>query len=637
MTLRAAIIGVTLVIIQTAITPYNDYYLQGTDISGNHFPLGAIFTLIVLTLGINPILKKARPKAGLTPEELITIWVMMVVSSAIPSKGMMGYLLPFLVAPLYFATSENEWAETLYPNLPEWLIIRDKQVATDFYEGESFVPWAAWAKPLLVWTIFIIVLYFVTICLSVILRKQWVERERFIFPLVSVPVEMVQGGTSNSLLTALFKNKLMWLGFTIAAMFHLLNGLHEYLPVLPRIPNRYDLYTPFTERPWIVMRWWPQLRLFIYFSVIGITYLLSLEVSFSCWFFFLFFKLQYMIINAFSIPISPWICARGQTMAVYVVLVLAFLLNSRDHLKDVFRKTFSEKSKFDAIDDSDEPLPYRWALLGLILGFLLLGIFCAYAGMSLWVALSIIALFLIVSTALTWMVVNGGLLLIQAPMYPSEYFETTIGTRGIGANSWALLGFQRVMMRDWGGILMPSVLHGFKAADPVKLSRRTLLRAMMLAILCAIGVSYVASLPLIYEKGALNLQRGPFVGSPRYFNHIVSLIQYPKGTKWSEVYSMVLGVGITLLLLIMRHQFIWWKLHPIGYAMGAVYSSYFLWSSMFIGWLLKYLILKTSGVGRYRHFRPLFMGLILGEYSIVGLWMVIGMFTGVDYRGALPG
>ena len=22
-------------------------------------------------------------------------------------------------------------------------------------------------------------------------------------------------------------------------------------------------------------------------------------------------------------------------------------------------------------------------------------------------------------------------------------------------------------MRDWGGILMPSVLHGFKAADPV--------------------------------------------------------------------------------------------------------------------------------------------------------------------------
>ena len=516
-------------------------------------------------------------------------------------------------------------------------MIWDKQAASDFYTGETFVPWVLWAKPLFAWTIFIIVLYFVTICLSVVLRKQWVEHERFVFPLVAVPAEMVQRTEPSSLLSRFFKNRTMWIGFTIAAAFHLLNGFHEYFPALPRIPNRYDLYEPFTERPWIVMRWWPQLRLFLYFSVIGITYLLSMEISFSCWFFFLFFKVQYMIINGFSIPINPWICARGQTMAVYVVLVLAFIYNSRYHLRDILKKTFAERHAAATIDDSNEPLPYRWALLGLIIGFLLLGLLCAYAGMTLWVALSIIALFLIVSTALTWMVVNGGLLLIQAPMYPSEYFETTVGTRIIGANSWSLLGFQRVMMRDWGGILMPSILHGFKAADPVKLNRRSLSWAIMLAILFSIGVSYVASLPLIYDKGALNLQQGPFIRAPRYFNHIVSTIQYPKGAKWAEIYSMIVGTGIISFLLVMRHQFIWWKLHPIGYVMGAVYSSYFLWASMFIGWLLKYVIMKTGGVGSYRKLRPLFMGLILGEYSIVGLWMVIGIFTGVDYRGALPG
>ena len=72
-----------------------------------------------------------------------------------------------------------------------------------------------------------------------------------------------------------------------------------------------------------------QFRFFLYFSVIGITYFLAMDVSFSCWFFFLFFKLQYIIINAFAIPISPWISARGQTMAAYVVMVVAFLLNSR--------------------------------------------------------------------------------------------------------------------------------------------------------------------------------------------------------------------------------------------------------------------------------------------------------------------
>ena len=58
MSVRAILIGLALVILQTAITPYNDYYLQGTDISGNHFPLGAVFTLIFFTLIVNPILKR---------------------------------------------------------------------------------------------------------------------------------------------------------------------------------------------------------------------------------------------------------------------------------------------------------------------------------------------------------------------------------------------------------------------------------------------------------------------------------------------------------------------------------------------------------------------------------------------------
>ena len=31
------------------------------------------------------------------------------------------------------------------------------------------------------------------------------------------------------------------------------------------------------------------------------------------------------------------------------------------------------------------------------------------------------------------------------------------------------------------------------------------------------------------------------------------------------------------------------------------------------------------------------MGLVIGEFGIVGFWMVLGMFTGVNYQGALPG
>ena len=43
-------------------------------------------------------------------------------------------------------------------------------------------------------------------------------------------------------------------------------------------------------------------------------------------------------------------------MAVYVVLALAFIYNSRGHLSDILKKTFAERHTAKAIDDSNEPL-----------------------------------------------------------------------------------------------------------------------------------------------------------------------------------------------------------------------------------------------------------------------------------------
>ena len=103
----------------------------------------------------------------------------------------------------------------------------------------------------------------------------------------------------------------------------------------------------------------------------------------------------------------------------------------------------------------------------------------------------------------------------------------------------------------------------------------------------------------------------------------------------SQWYSMIAGGGFTFFMLWMRHHFVWWSLHPIGYLLGATYPPFHLWSSVFIGWLLKYSTLKFSGASGYRNLRPICLGLIFGEYLMVGLWMIIGLFTEVGYF-ALP-
>ncbi len=634
--LRSVLIGLFFVILLCAITPYNNYYLQNSRIAGNHLPVGSIFVLLFLVSIVNIPLRKFAARSALASTELITIWIMLIVAVGIPSMGFLQFLLPCLTAVFYFASPDNEWAETLHTYIPKWLVVSDATAVTDFYEGigqAESVPWGVWIKPLCIWTLFILIFYFTTFCFSIVFRKQWTERERFAFPLIQIPLELVAEPSQGAIFNSFFKTRLLWFGMLIPIIVHFINGLHSYIPSVPEIPRIFNIHRAFQDKPWYTLSWWPAVRIVIYFSVIGIAALLTLEVSFSLWFFFLIFKLQYIIMNVLGWGISPWISCSRQVMGGYLVFVPAVFWVGREHIADIFRKAFISRSR---IDDSREPLSYRTAAFGFILGFVALVSLCSVAGISLWVSTIVMVAVFITSVVLSWMVVNGGLLLVQAPFFPSEYIQITAGSSVINPRSLAVLSFQRGFLRDWGEFMMPNFLHSFRSSEEVRLSYKKLFPVIMLSIVVAIIVSSYASLGLIYHKGALYLQRWVYVNAPRnYFQNISALIQYPVDTEWNQVYSMLAGGGVTFFLLWMRQRFVWWSLHPIGYLLGATYPPFQLWSSICIGWFIKYSMLKFGGVSGYRKLRPFCLGLIFGEYLMVGFWMVIGWFTQVGYF-ALP-
>ena len=68
--------------------------------------------------------------------------------------------------------------------------------------------------------------------INVILRKQWIENERLAYPIIQIPLEM------TDLRSGFFRNRMMWIGFTIAGAISLLNGLNFLYPSVPRIPNK---------------------------------------------------------------------------------------------------------------------------------------------------------------------------------------------------------------------------------------------------------------------------------------------------------------------------------------------------------------------------------------------------------------
>src|SRR4051812_20455204 len=89
---RSVLIGLLCVAGLVAAVPYNDYRLQNTFLYGNHLPIGGIFLLMLLTLGVNSFLYRFRPGRVLRVSELAVIWSMILVAGGIASSGGMRYL-----------------------------------------------------------------------------------------------------------------------------------------------------------------------------------------------------------------------------------------------------------------------------------------------------------------------------------------------------------------------------------------------------------------------------------------------------------------------------------------------------------------------------------------------------------------
>ena len=172
-----------------------------------------MFLLTIIILFVNADIRKISPTQAFSPAELIVVWGMIIVSPGIPYSGLMRYLIPLLVAPIFFASPENEWRQFYHPYLSDWIVIKNKQVVGRFYQGGLTVPRQVWMKPLCWWAIFVLLIYLVMFCLCAILRKQWVERERYAFPLVQQPIKLANQPQPGLSFSSFFRNRRCGLAF----------------------------------------------------------------------------------------------------------------------------------------------------------------------------------------------------------------------------------------------------------------------------------------------------------------------------------------------------------------------------------------------------------------------------------------
>ena len=424
-TWRALLAGALLI-------PVNVYWI--IDSRGQGYPttvslyFNVIFCVFLL-IGLNLAIRRVLPRFTFSQGELITVYVMLAVASSIAGHDMMRVLITLPAHPFWYATPENEWAELFHRYIPTWLSATDKASLNDYFKGGSSFYSVKniqfWLKPVLWWSSFVFCLLFVMLCINTMVRKQWTEQEKLSYPVIQLPLEMTAGGG----LSGLMKSKLMWLGFGLAGAVDIINGLHFLYPSIPAVGGRlYDLRPFFPAKPWNAIGWTP---VAVFPFAIGMAFFIPLDLSFSCWFFYLFWKAERVIGAALGLrglPRFPYV--EEQAFGAYMGLFVIAIWATRKHLLSVLKRVFARGAQ---TDDSREPMPYRWAVLGLVGAFVYLIGFCSAAGMSIWVSVLFFVIYYAISTAICRMRAELG-----SPVHdlhfigPDQTLPKLFGTRRLG-------------------------------------------------------------------------------------------------------------------------------------------------------------------------------------------------------------
>lgn len=641
LTWKSALIGFILL-------PLNTYWVMrmeimsgnvgggGSALGGAHYPtcLSLFFDvifIILLLVGFNYLWRKLFSNTFLDHSEILTIYVLLSISTAVAGTDMLQVLIPMLPHPFWFATPENEWAELFGRFLPSWLTVSNESVLKGFYRGESALYTAghirAWIIPILNWSVFLMVLLLIMFFTNIFIKEQWIEKEKLSYPIIKVPMEIAKGNGGGLFSDTDNKgtSRLFLLGFALAGGLDLYNGLAYLFPQVPFILIRYEIGHLFTERPLNAIGW---TNIAFFPFAIGLGYLIPVNLSFSCWFFYFFTKFQRVIGSILGLHgLSGFPYIRQQSFGAYVGICFFALFIGRKHFKKVWQVILGKVS-----GEEGESRKYRLSLAGIVIGWIFILVFCLKAGMSFLAVLGFFSIYFLLSLGITRMRAELGVPAHDLHrMGPGQVLTEAFGSRKIRANNLTMFSLFYFFNRAYRSHPMPHSLEGFKIAHQSKTDESR----MFLTMILGAGLGIIAAMWILldgfYRLGASTKIAGYAVNAfgREPFYRLQNWLTYPTSTNYPALSFMGVGVGLTLLLLFLRMRFFWFSLHPLGYALADDYSMQWLWGSLMLSWLLKTVTLKYGGIRTYRRTLPFFIGLILGEFVIGSFWSIIGIFLGI--------
>lgn len=501
-----------------------------------------------------------------------------------------------------------------------------------FFLGE--VPWGHWVEPLLRWALYIGLTYLLLMALNVLIFRQWAHNEKLTYPLMELPRSLLPPDKDAGMIPPIFYNTLFWVGLAISASVLGWNYFcsTQLLPGLKPI-DLTNWWQPYVQGK--ALHALVRARCMIFFTMMGLAFIIPKNVSFSLWFFHVVYMVQLLVmvwighgVDERSFP-SDWYymlnfrTAQGQ--GAIIVFALFVLYKCRRYFLCAFRP-----ASLDPHLEPDERRELRFASAIFLFGSVLL-VLMLWLDMGANLGHTLFAYFVIVviTIGLIRAVTEGGLLGFQAWVSPFHFLRAFFGLD----KSWTspalfapLLMYYSLLFMDIKTFIAPAMANSLKLREDFRMRRGVFHLVVFLAIGVSAVTAVVFSLMMAYSPGGADSMHNWFYkGLPQWtFDTLRSMLKdAPHVSESARAWTMV-GASAMALLMYFR-QSMFWLPHPIGLVMfvNPIMGAY--WFSIFLGWLANVAVTKYGNKNSFHQAKGFFIGLIIGELLMVALSFVLVM------------
>ena len=516
------------------------------------------------------------------------------------------------------------------------------------YLLRGFIPLGQWVKPILAWSMIILALFLGFLGFNVLMRKQWVEHERFTFPMNIFPRQLFGGDVDelSGAVQSIFHNKIMWIAFIITLPLLILKGIHFYYPTVPA-PVLSDAYSSpqlssFFTNP-LLKVYFQNASLSIVFCLLAIGLLVETDILFSIWVTFFLFQFFHLFGKAFNFTRFagyPWEWQQG--IGSFIAFAGLAVIAARRHLAQIWLHLWGKIK----LDDTHETVSYRTAAGLLALSLALMLAWGVWTHMGPWVSLLFFGWLLVCGFAASKIRAEAGMPMGYWMPYYGMMFVSAVG-------GFAVFGAT--------GMLVATIASGFMCVScflfiaPVQVEMMELGRhfnirprdigvGLLIGLLGGVLIGGFALLCWAYGRGADNLTFSWPYGQGWYFNQyraaeaaadhafVSHALITPQNAPLDFIHNLDakgigIGVVITCLLAFLRATFMWFPIHPLGYVLATTYFARGQWLMALIAWAIRSLVLRIGGAYSIRKgLVPFSTGMLLACMVSIILFDIIGMY-----------